>query len=443
VDKLFVLVPDKGRPLTRREFLQRLALKKPPFSLACWPLFALLACQSAFAFEAGWAKVPITPPFTTPLAGFVKRFSKPSTGVHDPLFARAIVVNGDGKKIAIVGADLLLINPELRDEIDRRLSSLRLSSLLLYATHTHSGIGGYWDNLITETLGMGWYEQRIFDFLVERLVTAVRQAHDNMMPAKVGSASAVYQGLAVNRRHRDATVASEIRVLRFDDRLGRPRAAIVNFAAHPTVLGPENRRVSADYPGVVSTELEKRFAVALFAPGAGADLSPRRIRQGDMYASAHAYGAKLAGLAADLLDRAHTTERGAVASRSIEITLPQATLAGLAGRSLAFFLDPIFRRFFPAKTRLQAIGLNNEVLTGWPGEVGSELQQALNHESGTAHKANRWIFSQANDHIGYIQTEREYMRGGYESELSFYGPSLGSELLKHMLDTVQKLSENP
>src|SRR3989442_61353 len=49
----------------------------------------------------------------------------------------------------------------------------------------------------------------------------------------------------------------EVKVVRIDGLDGRPIAAIVNYAAHPVVLGPEPLLVSADYPGVVREIVER------------------------------------------------------------------------------------------------------------------------------------------------------------------------------------------
>ena len=418
-------------------------LRKSLSVFAVAPLLFVLASTSVSALEIGWAKVELTPPFSTPLAGYGKRFGKASTGVHDPLFARALIISGNGEKIAVVSADLLLIHRELREEVAKRVAPLQLSSLLLCATHTHSGVGGYWDNFIAETLGMGWYERRILDFLVERLVAAIRQANDKLIRAKMGRTVEVFHDLSINRRHRGKAVASEIAVIRFDSLDGKPQAAIVNFAAHPTILGPDNRLVSADYPGVVSRVLEKHVSVALFAPGAAADLTPRRvIRSRDKFQSVDAYGNKVGALAVRMLDGTRTSERASLKSRTLDVQLPQATTAGAMGDSLAFFVDPMFRRFVPHTTRLQAVALNSDVLTAWPGEVASDFQQALNKvDRKSANGGSRWIFSTANDHIGYIQTEQEYALGGYETSLSLFGPELGSRLLKHLVGMIRELSE--
>ena len=69
---------------------------------------AILAVGSApgAELEAGAAKADITPPIGFPMWGYAARHDKPSVGVLDPLFARALVLKAGEVKIALVGLDL-------------------------------------------------------------------------------------------------------------------------------------------------------------------------------------------------------------------------------------------------------------------------------------------------------------------------------------------------
>ena len=75
----------------------------------------LLAVGSApgAGLEAGAAKADITPPTGFPMWGYAARHDKPSAGVLDPLFARALVLKAGGAKIALVGLDLGARRPAL------------------------------------------------------------------------------------------------------------------------------------------------------------------------------------------------------------------------------------------------------------------------------------------------------------------------------------------
>ena len=71
--------------------------------LGCW--FAatpLLPAMATDAFQAGFATADITPPIGWRRAGGYTELV--STGVHDPLFAKAIVLSQGTTSVAFVGS---------------------------------------------------------------------------------------------------------------------------------------------------------------------------------------------------------------------------------------------------------------------------------------------------------------------------------------------------
>jgi hypothetical protein len=71
-------------------------------------------------------------------------------------------------------------------------------------------------------------------------------------------------------------VDHELGVIRIDSTDGKPLACIVNYACHPTVLGPENRLVSPDYPGHMRNVVEDLTgAGCIFLQGAAGNIGPR------------------------------------------------------------------------------------------------------------------------------------------------------------------------
>jgi hypothetical protein len=417
-------------------FLARVA-RLPILALA---ILLTISTTATHALEVGWAKVEINPPFPTPLGGYFARWGAAARGVHDPTYARALVMRAGSEKIALVSLDVVLITRALRDAVENRVSSLGLSSLLLCATHNHSGVGGYWDNLLAEIGGMGRYDQRIFDFLVDRIVTAVTKADQTRIPARFGSTTTTVSGLNKNRRRDSDPVDSELSVIRVDDLAGRPRAAIVNFAAHPTLLGHENLLLSGDYPGVLTRAMERDLSIALFSAGAGGDLTPIRPAGRDAYDTTQSFGLALSARATKILTATQTSSDVSIKSRVVEVSLPKANLKGTLGAPMAYILAPLFRFFAPTKTLLQAIRINDLAIHAWPGEVvaglGLDLKQRARQESGYRQVL---VVSLANDHLGYIQTQAGYDRADLETRLSFYGPYLGEQLIADAQRLLQEI----
>jgi hypothetical protein len=90
--------------------------------------------------RAAAAKVDITPPVGVPLDGNVR--DKNSQGIHDNLFAKALVFTDGEETVAIVACDLVGLSPELVGRARQLIeegSGIKGENVLLNATHTHSG----------------------------------------------------------------------------------------------------------------------------------------------------------------------------------------------------------------------------------------------------------------------------------------------------------------
>jgi hypothetical protein len=92
---------------------------------------------------AGVARVTITPPVGTWQAGFGDR-NRPSEGIHDDLFARALVL-GDGSdehRVALVALDLIGLERDSVQRIRARIAEqtgIAGERVLLSCSHTHAG----------------------------------------------------------------------------------------------------------------------------------------------------------------------------------------------------------------------------------------------------------------------------------------------------------------
>ena len=115
--------------------------------------------------RAGVAKVDITQPVGTPLGGYGDRKGMPSTGVHDPIMAKALVLDDGAMRIAIVTTDLVGIAPEVKPRV-AQLANFPAEKLLLCASHTHSGPGAFGKGAFA-TIVLGKYDEKVFNSLTE------------------------------------------------------------------------------------------------------------------------------------------------------------------------------------------------------------------------------------------------------------------------------------
>src|SRR5918997_4111691 len=122
-------------------------MRRSAFVSGATVLAALLAAPGAGAaerLEAGVGKADITPRTGYYLGGWT-RADRTGQGQHTRLYSRALVLRRGGRKVALAQVDLFMIPGGMVRHIGERLADLGLSerNILISASHTHSGPGGY------------------------------------------------------------------------------------------------------------------------------------------------------------------------------------------------------------------------------------------------------------------------------------------------------------
>lgn len=250
----------------------------------CILVFGLQAMSATM--RAGVAKVDITPPPGVSMWGYAGR-KGPATGTLDPLYARVLVLEAGNKRIALVTLDFgRPLGPasiaKIREEAEQ---SSRIDYVLVAASHTHSG------PVIQDEYPSGVPAWETAD--IAKIGKAIQEAANNLVDVRLGTGYGVaYIGHNRLRDNPDGTVTwfernptmiptapvdPTVSVLRVDTADGRPLAILVNYACHAVVFGPDNLQFSADYPGVMTTTVEKAFEgqpLCFFLQGAPGDINP-------------------------------------------------------------------------------------------------------------------------------------------------------------------------
>lgn len=85
--------------------------------------------------QAGSAETIITPLPGAPTLGTIQR----STGIHDELHARALVLNDGQQRVAVVSLDLIGTDFALADEIREAIGKATgITTTFIHCTHNHS-----------------------------------------------------------------------------------------------------------------------------------------------------------------------------------------------------------------------------------------------------------------------------------------------------------------
>ncbi len=376
------------------------------------------------AVLGGAARAALKLPAGVPLAGYSRRHGKPSTGMHDPVSARALVLKDGGTTAALVSCDLLMIDEQLFETVRRRLIADGAPEdlfLLLAATHTHSGPGAY-GRRFAEKISMGHYNPRVAECIVEAIAAAVRDASQRLVPVSVGYAAVPTEGLVLNRVKDDGPVDNELVVAAFYP-TGRtaPLAVLVNFAAHPTTLGAWNMELSADYPGVIAREIEGQMpgTVCMFLAGSVADQGP--AKSGEGFARAEALGAPLAGQVKAVLKDLRPSVPEKVSGAQRRMPLPPARVRLTSWLRLPRWLA---RALVDDDATLSRLTIGSVVLLGAPCDLSAALGQRLK-EVARAEGLDPVVVGFACDYIGYCVPESLYREREYEASMAFNGPKAG------------------
>lgn len=399
---------------------------------------------------AGFGRSDITPLLGTQLVGYDAR-ARRAEGVHDPLLARALVLERAGERWALIACDLCFVGHKMtaavRTEIARQ-TGIPPANIWVAATHTHSGPDD-------EDAG-GWERP-----LAELVADAVTQACEALQPAQIGAGFGTLYGYSINRRWIERPVDPAVLVARIDDAAGRPLGLVTGFACHAVVMGSDSRQISADWPGQACQILEEALghdSTCLFFQGGCADINPLVAGVRTRFDSGHAvvsignisayYGsqgdperwnignraggtfAEVEELAVAFAAEAQRVAAGVHPQPGVGVWSEQLTVdAARDPQEPALAIPRPFDAIDPAtltdsQGRLPAeimlLGVGDLLLVGEPGEVFSETAVRFRIELQYLGYARPFLVGYANGRLDYLPEPRAYDEGGYEVTYPFY-----------------------
>lgn len=256
----------------------------------------------------GAASAPVNPPLGTYLAGYDQ--DRKSSGVHDNLYAKAVVFSDETTAVALVVVDCIGLQYDTVNEIRAAASekvttvSLPPERIVVQSTHTHCGpdVIGLWGPDQTHT----GRDKHYMAGLVETAAQQVARAAADLRPAHVAYAQTECTGWAVNDSEPDI-VDHSVTILQCTAPSGDSVVTLTNFACHPTVLDGDTTQVSADWVGYFYEGMAGLPGEHLFLQGAiGPWIQP--VTPERTFALAEKYGTNLADKVLAALDRTQPLE---------------------------------------------------------------------------------------------------------------------------------------
>lgn len=241
------------------------------------PLYTAAAHEGEL--RAGAAAVDITPRSSQYLAGFQP--NRRSTGVHDPIYARALVLARGDFEVAIVALDLVgLMRPEV-EGLKAKVPEIPARRILVSSTHDHHG---------PDTMGI-WgvppfksgLDRKYLEEVQEGAAHAIREARAQLKPAELASGALSVDPIGLERNvNRIGLVDPEVVVLHVRAAGGGATiATLTELGCHPESVKYSNTLITADFPHWTVQRLESELGgVGIYVSGAlGALVSPDRDHQ--------------------------------------------------------------------------------------------------------------------------------------------------------------------
>lgn len=358
---------------------------------------------------AGWATHDMTPEIGTPMAGHVDRSNrKRSTGIHAPLYVKALALGDGDKTVVIVSADILHTLPNLIERIAERVATkipVTGDMLHYHATHTHCGPGGFVPGLLNGFV-YGAYDVRHLDSLADVFVLAIVDAYNNMMPARFAHGQVEAQYYIINR----VRIAGTDPVLHYAvfENEALERCIVMRYSAHATIFSAEMLEFSPDYPGVMQREVEASTnATAIFLAGATGSMAPRWVDPMPLDEAVQFVGSGLANLLIPEVSGDLCFADEAIMS-SMTATFETPPLQ-IRPRSPNWRVSPVLTRLAGLKPqgRLQALRINDMLLVGFPYEVSGETSMEW-QEWARRDDVTLWVTSNSGAFLGYLSPDRYY-----------------------------------
>ncbi|RVT98245.1 hypothetical protein EOD41_17905 [Mucilaginibacter limnophilus] len=365
---------------------------------------------------AGTAKINITPKTDEPL--------------HDSVYARSLILDVAGKRLAIVAVDLAIFSSDRVVQICKQ--KFGLQQVIISSSHTHSEPhpDGKW--AFQNNIHVPFYE--------EQIIKVVGMAVKNMFEARIAAGYKTFPQLGFNRliiredghakqswtgdahykvenpdRIPFGPVDQELGLLKITDNQGNTRAVIMNYAMHSDIVC-FNYAISADYPGVATRKVEEALGKGincLFVQGAGGNIeslqiSRRRSGPNDPMPTDYGVMERVGELLAwEAISLAKSIQAPSATEADIKLMADSITLTGRYNKSLKY------------NVHFSTILINNKIaIAVCPGEPFVQFQLDWKQKMNLAN-ASGFLFGYSwsgGKWPGYMADVRSAALGGYGAD---------------------------
>ncbi len=371
----------------------------------------------------------------------------PVTKKQGELFARVLVMENNGVRIAIVSIDNLGWPAALGDKSRALIKDIPPENVIIGATHTHSAPDAYG---FPDENGKTGADFEYLEWCTRQIANAVNEAVSKLEPAELKIAVGEAKGkIAYNYYapklydHRCGVIQA---IATKGENKGKAIATLVNYAIHPEVIGPDRGILSPDLCGPLYDEIEsKAGGVAIFMNSAqgGMVTADNRLENGkeaNDWAECNRIGRLLANEALKIISKAPTQEDPHLYCRSATVEFPVENQAMLYVISHSPFKIKITEDQ-NVLTTMNLLNIGTAQVITIPGEALPNIGFYIKRKM---HTAQPFLFGLTNDAFGYIMTKEDF--DSFERYKYITETSLGEKTGEILVDEAVKLidsSPNP
>lgn len=450
-------------------------------------IFLLSSCSggnktgTSSTLKIGIAEVNYTPEVGLDLIGNYRGNDAASRGVHDSLYAKALVASdGKGEKVAILTIDICMLPKEPVDYMREYIASktdIKAENVMIMSTHTHSGPPS------------GLSSPKAKEYLL-RAANAVLVANDRLKPTVVSAGRSQESRISHNRRLKCidgtthmcwetfkpgfviepwGTIDPEVITLSFEQE-GKQTGVLVNFGCHATTMTGNNWLYTADYPGYLAEAIKrvkgKDFA-SLFCNGCCGNVTQVDYRIGfpDTFQECQRIGYILAVSAMEAMQNAKpvSTDKIVVSREMVPLSridisdeqiewanaimkkvekegMPPIQADGIPDAQYAKdWIEMRKNQNITDSVEVMAIRIGDLAFVGLPGEIFNEFGKYIKEKSPCK---NTIVTGLTNDERSYFPTAVSFTQGpkGFKPYVTGYETTPGSTLYE--IGSGEKMAES-
>ncbi len=461
--------------------------KKKSFSFLFLVSLLVFSCTESktglapSAVLIGIAEVNYTPEVGIDMAGNYRGNDYASRGIHDSLYARAIVASNDkGAKVAMVTVDICFIPKESIEMMRAYIAdatTIPAANIMIMSTHTHSG----------PVAKLSAPKAKEY---LSKAASAVVEADKKLLPTTISVGRSREDRVSHNRRLKCKDGSTHMCWEKFEpgfviepwgpidpelitlsiSQKGKTVGSIVNFACHATTLTGNNWLYTADYPGYLGESIKKvkgKNYMPLFFNGCCGNVTQVDYRVGfpDTYQECQRIGYLLGVAAIEAMNNEQPIASDVVKVSREMVPLKHFTITDEQFAWAQAVLEKVKREGMPPlqadgipdaqyakdwvemrrtqdlvdSAEVMVIRIGDAAFVGLPGEMFTEFGMEIKAKSPCK---NTLVMGLTNDEKGYFPTKISYTQGpkGFTPMITGYETTPGTS--RYEIGSGEKLTES-